>query len=221
MQRPGRRSPQVGGIRPMPGADTCLLTWAPGPVYTHLARSAAAPRAGAWQVRLSHRAVGLRADALRVSSLKEAARMPAKTKKKSTFKLTYATMFDPPEELHSRFDAQLAKTRAALGQEYGMIIDGKEVKAAEKFEHRSPDQYRLAAGASSRRATPMTPAPPWPPHAKPSPSGPHTLAGARAADAQGRRPDRQAHLRVRRGDVARGGQEPHGGAGGCRRNRPI
>ncbi|MBM3122534.1 MAG: aldehyde dehydrogenase family protein [Chloroflexi bacterium] len=101
--------------------------------------------------------------------------MPAKTKKKSTFKLTYATMFNPPEELHSRYDAQLAKTRAALGQEYGMIIDGKEVKAAEKIEHRSPinqdwllarfqkgnaDDAR-AALAAARKAFPKWSHMPW------------------------------------------------------------
>jgi 1-pyrroline-5-carboxylate dehydrogenase len=54
------------------------------------------------------------------------------------FKLTYATMFDPPEELHQKFDAALQKVKAGLGTEYSMLIDGKEVKAEEKFEDRSP-----------------------------------------------------------------------------------
>ncbi len=56
----------------------------------------------------------------------------------SSFKLTYATMFNPPEELHQRFEQALAKLRANLGQEYAMIIDGKEVFAAEKIENRNP-----------------------------------------------------------------------------------
>jgi 1-pyrroline-5-carboxylate dehydrogenase len=56
----------------------------------------------------------------------------------STFKLTYATMFNPPEEMHERFDQALAQVKAHMGQEYGMIIDGKEVFSAEKFENRSP-----------------------------------------------------------------------------------
>ncbi len=56
----------------------------------------------------------------------------------SDFKLTYATMFNPPEELHTRYDAALAKTKAALGKEYGMIIGNKDVFADEKFENRSP-----------------------------------------------------------------------------------
>jgi 1-pyrroline-5-carboxylate dehydrogenase len=54
------------------------------------------------------------------------------------FKLTYATMFNPPEELHKGFDKAVAKLKANLGKEYGMIIDGKDVFADEKFEDRSP-----------------------------------------------------------------------------------
>jgi 1-pyrroline-5-carboxylate dehydrogenase len=54
------------------------------------------------------------------------------------FKLTYATMFNPPEELHQRFDAVLEKVNASLGQEYGMWIDGKDHFTSEKFEDRSP-----------------------------------------------------------------------------------
>jgi 1-pyrroline-5-carboxylate dehydrogenase len=54
------------------------------------------------------------------------------------FKLTYATMFDPPEELHLQFDAALAKTKANLGKEYAMIINGRDVFAEGKFEDHSP-----------------------------------------------------------------------------------
>ena len=56
----------------------------------------------------------------------------------SSFKLTYATMHNPPEELHQHFDEALAKVRAKLGQEYAMIIDGKEIFAADKSEDRNP-----------------------------------------------------------------------------------
>ena len=38
----------------------------------------------------------------------------------SSFKLTYATMFNPPEELHQRFDEALARLKANFGKEYGM-----------------------------------------------------------------------------------------------------
>ncbi|HSO12839.1 MAG TPA: aldehyde dehydrogenase family protein [Anaerolineales bacterium] len=54
------------------------------------------------------------------------------------FKLTYATMFNPPEELHKGFDKAVARLKENLGREYGMIIDGKDVFADEKFEDRSP-----------------------------------------------------------------------------------
>ena len=54
------------------------------------------------------------------------------------FKLTYATMFNPPEELHTKFDQALATLKANLGKEYGMIINGKDVVSDEKFEDNSP-----------------------------------------------------------------------------------
>jgi hypothetical protein len=54
------------------------------------------------------------------------------------FKLTYATMFNPPETLHKGFDKAVAALKQNLGKEYGMLIDGKEVFADEKFEVRSP-----------------------------------------------------------------------------------
>jgi 1-pyrroline-5-carboxylate dehydrogenase len=54
------------------------------------------------------------------------------------FKLTYATMFNPPEALHKGFDKAVATLKANLGKEYGMIINGKDVFADEKFDDRSP-----------------------------------------------------------------------------------
>ncbi len=54
------------------------------------------------------------------------------------FKLTYATMFNPPEELHKGFDGAVAKLKQNLGKEYGMIINGKDVFADEKWEDHSP-----------------------------------------------------------------------------------
>ena len=63
-----------------------------------------------------------------------------------TFKLTYATMFNPPEELHVHFDEALAVLKAKLGQEYGMLIGGKEVFASEKFEDRSPASTDVVLG---------------------------------------------------------------------------
>jgi 1-pyrroline-5-carboxylate dehydrogenase len=75
----------------------------------------------------------------KAAAKKAAPRKPAaKPKKKAAFKLTYATMFDPPEELHTRYDAALAALKADLGREHAMIINGRDVLAADKFEDRSP-----------------------------------------------------------------------------------
>jgi 1-pyrroline-5-carboxylate dehydrogenase len=54
------------------------------------------------------------------------------------FKLTYATMFNPPDELHTGFDKAVETLKSNLGAEYGMIINGKDVFADEKYEDHSP-----------------------------------------------------------------------------------
>jgi len=62
------------------------------------------------------------------------------------FKLTYATMFNPPEQLHNRFDEALTKIKANLGKEYGMIIGGEERYSEQKFEDRSPANTDVVLG---------------------------------------------------------------------------
>jgi len=62
------------------------------------------------------------------------------------FRLTYSTMFDPPEVLHARFEEALARTRARLGREYGMLVDGKDLFAGDKFEDRSPADTEVVLG---------------------------------------------------------------------------
>jgi 1-pyrroline-5-carboxylate dehydrogenase len=64
----------------------------------------------------------------------------------TTFKLTYSTMFDPPEELHTRFEAALDKVKANLGKEHAMIIAGEDQWAEEKFEDRSPVNTNVVLG---------------------------------------------------------------------------
>jgi 1-pyrroline-5-carboxylate dehydrogenase len=64
----------------------------------------------------------------------------------STFKLTYATMFNPPETLHTRFEGTLAEFRAALGGEYGMLINNEERFSEEKFENRNPSNTNEVLG---------------------------------------------------------------------------
>ena len=63
-----------------------------------------------------------------------------------TFKLTYATMFNPPEELHTRFEEALEEVKSGLGQEYGMIINGQDRFVDEKFEDRSPSNTDVVLG---------------------------------------------------------------------------
>ena len=55
-----------------------------------------------------------------------------------SFKLTYASMFNPPAELHTRFDAALTEVRGGLGRSHALHIDGADVPAARSFEKRSP-----------------------------------------------------------------------------------
>ena len=55
-----------------------------------------------------------------------------------SFKLTYSTMFNPPEEIHTRFDAALATVRAGLGQEYGSFVDGADVMTGSWIDNRNP-----------------------------------------------------------------------------------
>jgi 1-pyrroline-5-carboxylate dehydrogenase len=91
------------------------------------------------------------------------------------FRLTYATMFDPPEELHRSYEKALAAVKASLGQRYPMFIGGKERFAAETFEDRSPIDYGWVLGhfqkgtaqdakdaiAAARAAFPAWSALPW------------------------------------------------------------
>ena len=72
----------------------------------------------------------------------------------SDFKLTYATMFNPPEELHARFDDALAAVRANLGQEYGMLIDGAEVFAENKFKSTNTTSMAICAPPNNSNAGP-------------------------------------------------------------------
>ncbi len=95
---------------------------------------------------------------------------------KSDFKLTYSTMFDPPEELHRRFDQSLARIKADLGREHAMLVAGKDRWCKDKFEVRSPinRDWLLgvfqrggtadaeAAVAAARAAFPGWAATPWP-----------------------------------------------------------
>ncbi len=62
------------------------------------------------------------------------------------FKLTYSTMYNPPEELHTRFDEALAGLTSGFGAEYGMLIKGKDHFSKEKFENRFPADTNRVLG---------------------------------------------------------------------------
>jgi len=109
--------------------------------------------------------------------------VPAKSKRikkiaprrKAGFKLTYATMFDPPEALHERYEKALATIKGKLGREHKLVIGGEERRAAEQFEDRSPIntdwvlgrfqkggvEDARAAIAAARAAFPAWAALPW------------------------------------------------------------
>ena len=121
-------------------------------------------------------------------------------------------MFDPPPEMHTRFEAALSEVRGGLGRKHALHIAGKDVDTGTYKDKRSPidrdwllgsfaqangehvDQaMRAASDAFPRwRATP--------PHERIAPAAPRRPA------------DRGARLSHRRRADARGRQEPHGGA---------
>jgi 1-pyrroline-5-carboxylate dehydrogenase len=64
----------------------------------------------------------------------------------TSFKLTYATMFDPPAELHARFDAAIAAIRPHLGGEHAMLIGGRNATAPAWFDVHNPSDARVRLG---------------------------------------------------------------------------
>jgi 1-pyrroline-5-carboxylate dehydrogenase len=54
------------------------------------------------------------------------------------YKLTYSTMFDPPPEMHTRFEAALGEVRGGLGRVHSLHIAGKDVETGAFKEKRSP-----------------------------------------------------------------------------------
>lgn len=66
--------------------------------------------------------------------------MPKQTSKSGggSFKLTYATMYSPPEELHIEYERALARVKQQMGAEQAMIIDGADILAKNTFKDLSP-----------------------------------------------------------------------------------
>ncbi len=62
------------------------------------------------------------------------------------FKLTYSTMFEPPESLHQAFEAALARIRATPPQDHALHIDGREHTAVTNRDRFSPIDRGLRLG---------------------------------------------------------------------------
>ena len=129
-----------------------------------------------------------------------------------SFKLTYATMFNPPEELHTRFDAAMARVRARLGRYQPLYVGGEERRTRQMLTKRNPADHSEVLGefaaasaadaeaALARRARRLVRL------------EAHRRRAARRAAAR-RRPDhRGARVRHRCRPDTRSRQEPHGGA---------
>ncbi len=64
----------------------------------------------------------------------------------AAYRLTYSTMFDPPESLHQRFEAAAAEVRAELGAVHPMRIGAADVAGDALFDLRSPIDQRILVG---------------------------------------------------------------------------
>ncbi len=69
------------------------------------------------------------------------------------FRLTYSTMFDPPAELHRRFDAALERVRGRLAGEYPQWIGGSPRAGGTLFDVRSPIDRNWLLGRFVRGST--------------------------------------------------------------------
>src|SRR6266566_2414414 len=63
-----------------------------------------------------------------------------------SFKLTYATMFNPPADVHRRFDAALAELNSSLGDTHALYINGEDRDSARHDTRRSPIDQRRVLG---------------------------------------------------------------------------
>jgi 1-pyrroline-5-carboxylate dehydrogenase len=63
-----------------------------------------------------------------------------------SFTLTYSSMYDPPEEMHARFDRALAELREAGPTTQALYIDGAMCRAAQTYEKHAPADRRVVLG---------------------------------------------------------------------------
>jgi len=63
-----------------------------------------------------------------------------------SFKLTYSTMFNPPAEMHERFEAALVEVKAGLGATHAFYVNGVDVSGARHDARKSPIDQRIELG---------------------------------------------------------------------------
>mgnify|MGYP003908038243 CR=1 FL=1 len=63
-----------------------------------------------------------------------------------SFKLTYASMFNPPADMHTRFESALSEVKAGLGATHELFIDGRDVPAKAHDARKSPIDQRMVTG---------------------------------------------------------------------------
>jgi 1-pyrroline-5-carboxylate dehydrogenase len=62
------------------------------------------------------------------------------------FRLTYATMFDPPQALHEGFEAALSQLQGGRGARHALFIDGRDVPGTTSVRRASPIDRELPLG---------------------------------------------------------------------------
>ena len=63
-----------------------------------------------------------------------------------SFKLTYSTMFNPPPELHTRFDAAMQRVKVGLGATHALHIDGTDQLAKRTIVKLNPADQEQVLG---------------------------------------------------------------------------
>jgi acyl-CoA reductase-like NAD-dependent aldehyde dehydrogenase len=85
-----------------------------------------------------------------------------------SFKLTYATMFEPPAALHASFEAAVGRARERLGGRYHLHVAGEERAVSHYFAKTNPANTSevlgefAAAGAADAQAALQAAAAAWP-----------------------------------------------------------
>ncbi len=63
-----------------------------------------------------------------------------------SLRLTYSTMFDPPPELHTRFEAAMERTLGALGTYHPLHIAGEDRRGTQILPKRNPADHQQLLG---------------------------------------------------------------------------